>query len=381
MQPVFSPASQTPSRVDRAAPLTSILVVRLGSMGDVIHALPAVAVLRHTFPDVTIGWAVEERWSELLAARGARCGPRSQQKPLVDTVHVVNTLSWRSAPLSAGTWKEALSTIGELRAERYDVAVDFQGAIKSAVVAQLSGAERKIGFSHTRETPASLFYTQRVSARRRHVVEQNLELAAALVGAAAAVMSFELPRDPAAEQACDGELQHRGLQEFAILNPGAGWGAKCWPAERYAEVARALGQDGIRSVANFGPGEEPLAKAVESASGGAAQALSCPLGELIALTRRARLFVGGDTGPMHLAAALRVPLVALFGPTDPVRNGPFEPKDDARATPPRSVVLRSASSTTSHARRAQTEEGLLTITSEDVISAARRLLQEAAARG
>jgi heptosyltransferase-1 len=157
---------------------------------------------------------------------------------------------------------------------------------------------------------------------------------------------------------------------FAILSPGAGWGAKQWPAERYGLVARELASHGVRSLINYGPGEEELAAAVESASEGAARKISCSISELIALTRRARLFIGGDTGPMHLAAALEVPVVAIFGPTNPARNGPFGT---------RSIVLRSPSSLTSHARRSEPESGLLEITTGDVVGAARQLLQSAAA--
>ncbi len=156
------------------------------------------------------------------------------------------------------------------------------------------------------------------------------------------------------------------VHDFAILNPGAGWGAKMWPAERYGQVAQELAKDGLCSLVNYGPGEEDLAGAVEAASEGAARKISCSVSELIALTRRARLFIGGDTGPMHMAAALKIPVVAIFGPTNPARNGPFGT---------RSVVLRSASSMTDHTRRREPEQGLLEITVGDVVAATRKLLQ------
>jgi heptosyltransferase-1 len=155
------------------------------------------------------------------------------------------------------------------------------------------------------------------------------------------------------------------MYNFVIMNPGAGWGAKRWPEQRYGEVARELAKDGIKILVNYGPGERALARAVEEASGGVAKAIACSLTQLIALTRRAALFIGGDTGPMHLAAALGVPVVALFGPTNPARNGPFSAK---------SIVLRSSSSITSHARRHEPEEGLLEINSGAVVAAVRQLL-------
>jgi heptosyltransferase-1 len=151
------------------------------------------------------------------------------------------------------------------------------------------------------------------------------------------------------------------------VNPGAGWGAKCWPAERYAEVTRALAVHGLRAIVNFGPGEEPLAREVERCSGGVAIAMPTTVAELVALCRRARLCIGGDTGPIHLAAALGVPVVALFGPTDPARNGPYSN---------RAVVLRSGSSRTTTSHEKQPEEGLLQITAAEVIAAARYLLAQ-----
>ena len=135
------------------------------------------------------------------------------------------------------------------------------------------------------------------------------------------------------------QLKERGIQDFALLNPSAGWGAKQWPAERYGQVAKQLAEAGVKSLINFGPGEEDTARAVEAASGGSAEMFTGSLTQLIALTRRARLFIGGDTGPMHLAAALSIPVVGIFGPTDPARNGPFGT---------RNIVLRSPSSTTSY---------------------------------
>ena len=368
--------SSVPTRHETSASEPArILVVRLGSLGDILHTLPAVAGLRRAFPAARIGWAVEERWSELLAARGSSEGPPSPQKPLVDVVHPVNTLAWRTAPFSDETWKEAREALRGLRGAGYEIAIDFQGAIKSALLAQLSRAPRRIGFAQPWERPASLFYTRGLFTRRRHVVDQNLELARALAPQIQALVRYDLPCDPAAERVCRAELERRGLRDFAILNPGAGWGAKRWPAERYAQVARALAEAGLASLVNHGPGEESLAQEVVESSAGAAQALACSLGELIAFTRRARIFVGGDTGPMHLATALRVPVVALFGPTDPARNGPYEPGEPL-SRGRRAVVMRSPLSATSHARRSQPDEGLLAISAAEVIADAHRLLQE-----
>jgi heptosyltransferase-1 len=343
----------------------SLLIVRLGSMGDIIHTLPAATALRRAFPEVSLGWVIEERWAELLCTLPeTRSGPRSARRPLVDRIHIVNTKAWRKSLFSTQTWEQIAAGLSELRAQRYEVAIDFQGAARSAIVSRLSGANVVYGFAQPRENVASMFYTRQVIGLGGHVVEQNLSLAEAVARQPLAMPKVEFPHDEAAEKQRENRLQ--GVGDFALLNPGAGWGAKQWPAERYGEVARRLAEDGVKSLINFGPGEEPLMRAVESASKGAATGVASSLTELIAITRRARLFVGGDTGPMHLAAALGVPVVAIFGPTNPVRNGPFGT---------RSIVLRSPISPTTHSRRAQPDPGILEISVDEVVAAARKLLR------
>lgn len=304
-----------------------ILVVRLGSMGDIVHTLPAVIALRNAFPNAHIGWTVEQRWTPLLAAEGSPpSGMRGPERPLVDQVHVVNTLAWRKALLSVGTWREIRAAVSDLRIVNYEVAFDFQGTFKSAVLAQLSRAPIRIGFDRPREKPATMSYTTRVEAVGQHIIEQNLSLIRTIVSGASGI-SFSLPIDSAAETKVSTELAAHDGREFALISPGGGWGAKCWAPERYGEVARGLDGLGVQSLINYGPGEERLAREVERYSQGAAKAVLCSIGELLALTRRARLFIGGDTGPMHLAAAFGVPVVAIFGPTDPARNGPFARED------------------------------------------------------
>lgn len=359
---------------EAAQDVERLLIVRLGSMGDVIHALPAATLLRRAFPTATLGWMIEERWADLLCAPDTpQMGPRCPGRPLIDAVHGVNTLAWRSTPFSRRTWAEALGAWRKMRGARYELAVDFQGTVRTALMARWTGAEASAGFLRPREHAAGVFYTYTVEAGGTHVVEQNTALAAVIAGVPAGVPEIEFPLDPAAEEYCERQLRRLGERRFAILNPGAGWEGKQWPPDRYGEVARGLRTIGLSSLVNFGPGEESLAQAVETASGGAASTLSCSVGQLIAFARRAQLFIGGDTGPMHLAAALRVPVVALFGPTSPARNGPFGT---------RSIVLRSSlSSATDTAERAaarssrkRTDPGLMAIAAENVLAAARELL-------
>ena len=350
-----------------------LLIVRLSAMGDVIHTLPAVHALREAFPAAHIGWLIEERWAELLCAPGAsRRGVRSALRPLVDEVHVVNLKAWGRSPFSVSTLQRAATVWNDVRDAGYDVAIDLQGAMRSALLARLLGARVVYGAAEPRESPASLWYTRKVVARGKHVVEQNFSVAQGLTGfwkgTSPPDVASDLPRDLQAEARIGQRLAELGIGEFAILNPGAGWGAKRWPAERYGEVALRLARRGVGSILNYGPGEEELARAAETASAGAARTMSCTITELIALTRRARLFIGGDTGPLHLAAALRVPVVGIYGPTDPGRNGPYGG---------RTIVLRNAESVTSHARRSEADEGLLAIGSDAVVAAANKLLDDA----
>ena len=350
----------------RSSQIERLLIVRLSAMGDVIHTLPAAQALRHAFPDAMIGWLIEERWAELLCAPGTpRRGPRSPARPLADWVHTVNLVGWRKSLLHLSTVEQIARVFNDVRAARYDVAIDLQGAIRSAVLARWSGAPVVLGAAEPRESPASLWYTRQSFARGAHVIEQNLSVAEEITGNLQSLSNVALPRDPAAEQHVAERLTHAGIGGFAVLNPGAGWGAKRWPAERYGHVARDLAEFGVKSIINFGPGEDSLAEEAVSASGGAAHAWKCSITELIALTRRASLFVGGDTGPLHLAAALQVPVVAIFGPTDPARNGPYGT---------RSVVLRNPISPTTHARNPKPDEGMLEISVREVVAAACRLL-------
>lgn len=344
-----------------------LLVVRLGAMGDVIHTMSAVASLRVAFPEIEIGWVIEERWAELLSTKGhPLSGPRTPACPLVDSLHLVNTKKWRRNAFSMETRAEMRNAIREIRLQHYDVAADFQGAIKSAMLARLAGATNVIGMAQPREAPARLLYKEHIATRGNHVIEHYHSLAEGIVGQTFPTVPPEFPCEPAAKASLSAKLGNRS-EGIVVLNPGAGWAAKQWPAEKYGEVAKALARDGLRPVINFGPGEEELARAAEAASAGTASKLSCSIAELIALTRRARLFIGGDTGPLHLAAALRVPVVAIFGPTDPARNGPFGT---------RNIVLRHPASRTSLSHTSTPDPGLLQITTEEVVKAAKQLLGE-----
>jgi heptosyltransferase-1 len=344
-----------------------LLVVRLGAMGDILHALPAVTSLRLAHPGWMIDWVVEPRWRALLAAEGSTGRHTSQDpaQPLVDHLHLAPSKQWRKAPFGRQTRHEIKALRAALRAGEYDAVLDLQGAIRSAVVARLAGCRRIIGEAEPRESAARWLFTERVTTRGAHVIEQDLELASAVAGDHLAWVQPWLPVDQAAEAWADTMLLPTGGPPAVLINPGAGWGAKRWPVERYAAVAQGLIERGLRVLVNAGPGEEPLAGAIAEQTGGAATALSCSLAQLIALTRRVSLAIAGDTGPLHLACALGRPVVGIYGPTDPSRNGPF-------GVPFK--VLRSPESRRDHSRREAPEAGLLTIQPANVLRAAEALL-------
>lgn len=288
-----------------------VLIVRLGSIGDIVHAMPLVGALRSHFPEATIDWLVERS----LAGVVGMC-------PGVSRVVAMET---RRAAGESGWWP----TVRRLRAARYVVALDAQGLLKSAVLARLSGAERVVGWSraHLREGGAAAFYTDRVVPDGvQHVVDKNLVLLSA--------MGIERgPRDvmlnAGAPSAVVTGVEERTGGRFALINPGANWPNKRWPPDRFGELAARLRADyGFVPVVLWGPGDERLADAVVSASKGAAVlAPRTTLQDIVHLATRAVVVVSGDTGPLHLACAAGGRVVGIFGPTDPRRNGSWHAAD------------------------------------------------------
>jgi heptosyltransferase-1 len=336
-------------------------------MGDILHALPAVTALRQAHPTWTIDWVVEPRWRALLAADSA---PDSQPvthsaSPLVNRIYLASAKQWGKSPLSRQTLSEIKALRRELRASTYEAAIDFQGAVRSAWIARMAGCQRLLGEATPREFAARWLYSEKIPTRGVHVIEQDIELASAIAGDQLAPVSPLLPVDPVAETWAAHVLPSGS--PAVLINPGAGWGAKCWPAERYAAIAADLIARGFRVVINVGPGEEPLADPIVRVTAGAAVPIKCSLSQLIAITRLVALAIAGDTGPLHLACALGRPVVGIYGPTDPSRNGPFGCNFK---------VLRSPASRRDHARRSEPEEGLLSIQPGEVLQAAKELLAE-----
>jgi heptosyltransferase I len=337
---------------------TRVLIVRLGAMGDILHALPAVAALRQAHPKWYLGWAVEPRWQALLRS--------GNEMPLVNRIHLVKAKDWARSPFRPETLREIRTLRQELRAERYDMCIDLQGAVRSALTGRLAAAPRMIGEDHPREWAARWLFRERVRTQGVHVIEQAVEVCAATAGEPLAPILPPLPVNQEAELWTDEVLRGVGDRPVILLSPGAGWGAKRWPAKRYGAVARELQQQGCLVLVNAGPQEQAISAEVVRASGSAAQAPEFTLERLIALTRRVCLVIAGDTGPLHLACALGKPVVGIYGPTDPGRNGPF-------GVPFR--VLRHPESKRDHTRHAEPEAGLLTITPDEAVAAAMDLLQ------
>jgi len=300
------------------------LVVRLSSIGDIVHTLPAVAALGRAHPQAEIHWVVEERFSELLAAN-----------PYVSRVIKLDTLGWRKNPTSGRAMSEIMQGFAALREYPYDAAIDFQGLIKSAIFTRLCHSQERVGLARgwLREPLASVLYTQRVSPKNcTHIIEINLSLVEAL-GASASEWEFPLPDQPQDREAVQTELQRLGTKEFIIVNPGGGWKSKRWSPANYAELIAALaGQIPFDILVTGSPQEEGVAREIITGAGvPRAKWFPSTLLQFIALARQARLLVGGDTGPLHLAAAVGTPIVALFNAADPrntpERNGPFNKAD------------------------------------------------------
>ena len=286
-----------------------ILIVRLGALGDVVHTVPAAAALRRAYPDARIDWVVDARHAAFAR--------------LVTSLDRVVALEHPTL----GAWLQLLQT---LRPARYDVALDFQGLMKSAVIARASGARRVAGFSiwHLREKGARPFYSDVGDGRdAAHVIQKNLKLLS-VVGVDTAAVEFPLSHSPSAVVEA---VRHQASgRPIALVNPGAAWPNKRWPASRFGEVAAFLKEvRGLDPFVLWGPSERPLAEDVVSASGGSARiAPATSTTDLVELSRAAALMVSGDTGPLHIAAAAGTPVVAIFGPTDPDRNGPWTPEDE-----------------------------------------------------
>jgi ADP-heptose:LPS heptosyltransferase len=316
-----------------------------------VHAFPAVSGLRTSFPDAEIVWLTHPKWEFLVKMSG-----------LATAVWTVDTRDWSNA-------RDILTRI---RQHRFATAIDYQGLWKSAAIPFLARIPRRVGFSWEtiREAGVPILYTDRVKVSEAgHVADQNAELSArAGARVPAGVLKLTIPSDD--EKVVRARIAQDGTEEYVVLSPGGGWRSKCWPAERYGLLAeKLLEQFGLRSVINVGPEEKDLATEVMHTSRNAQPIqFTGSLGQLMALLKNASAVVAGDTGPLHLADALGTSVVAIFGPTDPVRNGPYRRSG---------VVLRWEGAATTYKREAEPDESLLHISVNEVMSAIRGLREAA----
>jgi len=296
--------------------VNSFLIVRLGSLGDVVHGIPVVAALRQEFPTSRIDWMVDPRYVELLNL----------------VVGLDRRIGVDPRAVKRGRARQRFrETLRELRHTGYDAAIDLQGLLKSAMLARSIRARRTIGFprKHLREPLARLFYTDAPDpGDATHVIYKNLSLLAPLQVTDRRVrFPLEIPRTATSQQIINRFEGH----DYTLINPGAAWPNKRWPPARFGAVAALIAREfGWRSLVLWGPGEQELAHEVVATSGGAAEiSPPTPITDLFGVARTARLMISGDTGPLHIAGAVNTPIVALYGPTRPERNGPWGLSDVA----------------------------------------------------
>ena len=294
-----------------------ILIVKLGSIGDIVHTLPSLAAIRRALPEAEISWVVEQRTSEILG-----------DNPFLNRLIVIDTKALRRGLMSGETLRAPRRQLRLLRASAFDLALDFQGLIKSAMVARLSGARRIYGFGRQalREPPSRILLHQTVNIPERlHVIRKNLTLVESALGIPLPLDEDEIEFPIALEESHESEaLAAAGTDgPYAILNPGGGWPTKLWSAEKFGALADELWSHfGLHSLVTAGPGENELAeRALSSSRSGQARAVSVSLKGFCALAKNAQVYVGGETGPTHLAIAMRTPVVGLLGPTEWWRNG------------------------------------------------------------
>lgn len=330
------------------------LVVRLTALGDILHTVPAVAALRAAHTGAKIDWIVERKWAPVL-----------EGSPALDEV----------IPFDRRSMWGAIECVRRLRENRYTCAIDFQGLYKSSILAALSGAPRRIGFDRNwaREGAAAMFYTERVTPTGRHVTELNYSLAEQAGAPRPRAPEYPLRVPAGGAASIRARLLDFGIGgEYIVVGPGGSWRAKCWPAERYAEFCREFElKNKMRMVVIQGPGEQSLAGEVARVAAPARPVVMVTtIEELMGLLAHARAMVAADSGPLHLAAALGTPVVGLYGPTDPARNGPFASGA--------AIVHKARPEEISYKRRSDYSAAMLRITVEDVLAATDALLRESA---
>lgn len=344
-----------------------ILIVRLSSLGDILHVVPALQSLRSAFPEAQIDWLVEKRMQFLLAAI-----------PGISGVLALDTQSLRLKPASPAAWKELLGLMRRIRATHYDLALDFQGLIKTALLTRLSRAGTTIGYGKdlVRERPAHRLYDRTIGkpSQEISIIRLHLLLAQAAGGHPGSLQGT-LKASQEDWRTIEARLKVEQLSRYIIINPGGGWPTKRWkPAKYGALTARIQRELKLRVIVTTAPGEENLYREIcQICPEFPPLHFPVPFLQLIPLCLNALLFVGGDTGPFHLACALGTPVVGIFGPTSPVRNGPVSEQDE--------TVVHVLECSFCYGRSCPTQNECMDISVEEVFAATVRRLSRIRGQG
>ena len=338
-----------------------ILIIRLSSLGDILHALPAFAGVRTSFPGAQIDWLVAGEFKFLLSAvRG------------IDTLHVLDTATPHPRSGYRYARRQVWNTIRNMRARHYDFSIDFQGLLKTAFLGFTSGSNRRLGFSRdlVREPPAHWFYHQTLEKPEQqvHVLALN-QMLAGLAGARRMPASCDFNIAEEDQRAVDSLIGRNLLKDFIVMNPGGGWGTKRWSPQRYGILAKRIQEDlGLPVVVTTGPGEDIFYRTI-AAECVKPEPFHFPVSflQLIPLLRKSRLLIGGDTGPFHLACALGTPTVGIFGPTNPIRNGPWREGEE--------VVVHTLPCSFCYGRTCSTNNECMDIAVDEVFMAVVRRLE------
>ncbi|MDH3974404.1 MAG: glycosyltransferase family 9 protein [Deltaproteobacteria bacterium] len=293
-----------------------ILIVKLGAVGDVAHTLPALHSLRKSFPEAFIAWVVEKKALQVI-----RDNPYIDEVILFERKELERT--FRKDGLFAAI--RFLASFGKkLKSYHFDIAIDFQTLFKSGLITWLSGAKKRVGFDKWRELN-KLFTNSRLKSNKRHTIDKYLDLVVSVGGSADSTpVKIYYAKEDA--DYVDRFIRDEGLEskKWIAINPGASWTSKLWGAQRYAILCDLLNEASVPHVIVWGPGEEKIVEEIQEKAGN--ELLIAPptsIKQLACLLERSSLYVGGDTGPMHMAVAMGTPVAGIFGPSDPERNGPY----------------------------------------------------------
>jgi heptosyltransferase-1 len=335
-----------------------ILIIKTSSLGDIIHALPVLEYLRQAEPSATIDWVVDEAFADLLSGN-----------PLIDRLLLVAFRRWKKKPFARQTWQEVMGFVKELRQQRYDLIFDLQGNLKSALLCFLSPSDRKIGFSreHLQEKLNALFTTEQVAFKPndRNAVQRYLRITSAPFSLNPELAQIQTDIVTSAE---DNSVAAKALEGTAhpliLFHTGTTWQTKLWHEEGWQRLGQELLERYPKATIAFSWGNtDEKERAARLAEKLGRQALLLPqltLKQFAALLKRCDLVIGGDTGPVHLAAAVGTSTVSFYRSTDGSRNGPYGSKHIVVQSPlPCAICMRKQCERDEECRRSISVEAIM----------------------